>query len=285
MAELMETMRLNDRMTWVSLVKSTGRISTIGLSWTKSYSRGEPIRNAVTILPRLRSLAAPVTTPASTRSTTASVNISVWIPRSRLSVRASAVAAGMAPIPSWSVAPSGTSSATCSPIRSLDVADDRVGVRVRRDVDLDAEVDVVDVDEAVAERPRHRPVELDDDRRGGADGRVHRLDARPERAEAVGVGRRRVDEHDVERQRAALEQARDVGQEDRHVVGASLVDRGAGIRPDEQRAVPEVAGHLGRQVRPRSLGVQVDDADVVQLGRASTSASSRTDGVAAAQCR
>ena len=36
--------------------------------------------------PRLRSLRAPVTTPASTRSTTASVNISVWIPRSRLSI-------------------------------------------------------------------------------------------------------------------------------------------------------------------------------------------------------
>ena len=62
----------------------------------------------------------------------------------------------------------------------LDVADHRVGVGVRRDVDLDAEVDVVDVDEAVAERPRHRPVELDDDRLRRADGRVHRLDARPE---------------------------------------------------------------------------------------------------------
>ena len=116
-AELIETIRLNERMTWVSLVKSTGRISTIGLSWTNAYSRGEPIRNDVTILPRLRSLADPLTTPASTRSTTASVNISVWIPRSCLSIRAIAVAAGMAPIPSWSVARSGTRAATCAPIR------------------------------------------------------------------------------------------------------------------------------------------------------------------------
>ena len=171
----------------------------------------------------------------------------------------------MAPIPSWSVARSGTSSATCAPIRSLDVADHRAGVGVRWDVDLDAEVDVVDVDEALAERPRHRPVELDDDRLRRADGRVHRLDARPERAEPVGVGRRRVDEHDIERQGAALEQARDVGQEDRDVVGAALVDRRAGVRPDEQGAMPEVAGHLGRQVRPRALRVEVDDADVAQL--------------------
>ena len=35
-AELIETMLLNDRMTCVSLVKSTGRISTIGLSWTNA---------------------------------------------------------------------------------------------------------------------------------------------------------------------------------------------------------------------------------------------------------
>ena len=81
----------------------------------------------------------------------------------------------------------------------------------------------------------------------------------------MGVGRRGVDEHDIERQGAALEEARDVGQEDRDVVGASLVDRGTGIRPDEQRAMPEVARHLGRQVWPRSLRVEVDDADVAQL--------------------
>ena len=35
-AELIAVIRLNERMTWVSLVKSTGRISTIGLSLTKS---------------------------------------------------------------------------------------------------------------------------------------------------------------------------------------------------------------------------------------------------------
>ena len=62
-----------------------------------------------------------------------------------------------------------------------------------------------------------------------------------------------------------LEQPRHVGQEHRHVVGPPLVDRGARVRPDEQRAMPEMALHPGREVRPRALGVQVDDADVVQL--------------------
>ena len=101
----------------------------------------------------------------------------------------------------------------------------------------------------------------------------------------MGVGRRRVDEDDVERQRAALEQPRHVRQEDRHVVGPTLVDRGAGVRPDEQGPMAEVARHLRREVRARALRVEVDDRDVAELGRARDEASSRTDGVAAAQCR
>ena len=167
-------------------------------------------------------------------------------------------------MPSWSVAPSGTSSATWAPIRRSTSPMTGLACSYGGTSTSTAEVDVVDVDEAVAERPRHRPVELDDDRLRGPDRRVHRLDARPERAEPVGVGRGRVDEHDVERQGAALEQPRHVGQEDRHVVGPALVDRGARVRPDEQRAMPEVPGHLRREVRPGTLGMEVDDADVVE---------------------
>ena len=110
------------------------------------------------------------------------------------------------------------------------------------------------------------PVELDDDRPRCADRGVHRLDARAQRAEPVVVGRGRVDEDDVERQRAALEEPRDVRQEDRHVVGAALVDRRPRVRADEQRPVPEVAVHLGREVRPGTLGVEVGHGDVAELG-------------------
>ena len=261
----MATIRSKVRITWVSLVKSTERISTIELSSTKSYRRFEPITNAVTILPRLRSLRDPVTTPASTRSTTASVNISVWIPRSCLSPRAIAVAAGIAPIPSWRVAPSGTSSATNSPMRRSTGADRTHRVLVRRLVHLDGEVDVVDMDEALAERARHRPVELDDDDPGGTDRRVHRLDAGAERAEPVAVGRRRIDERHVDGQGARVEQARDVREEDRDVVGSPLVDGGARVGPDEQRPVPEVGRHVRGEVRPWTLDVEVDHADVPQV--------------------
>ena len=62
------------------------------------------------------------------------------------------------------------------PDSALDRADDRVGVLVRRHVHFDAEVDPVHVDEAVAERPRHRFVDLGDDlaTADGRDDRVHR---------------------------------------------------------------------------------------------------------------
>ena len=171
-------------------------------------------------------------------------------------------------MPSWSVAPSGTSSATYSPIRRSTSPIAADGMLVRRRVDLDREVDVVDVDEALAERPRHRAVELDDDGPRGTDRGVHRLDRRPERAEPVLVRRRGVDQHRVERQRAGSEQPRDVGQEDRDVVGAALVHRRPRVGADEQRAVPEDAAHLRREVRPRTLDVEMDDADVAQLRRA-----------------
>src|SRR5215210_5264128 len=146
-AELIAVIPEDERMTCVSLVKSPDRISTVGLSSTKSYSRRVPMTKAATILPRLRSFRAPVTTPVSTRSTTASVNISVWIPRSRWPVSAAAVAAGIAPI---------------------DIADQPGRVLVRRDIDLDREVDGVNMDEALAQGPRHRRVELDDNRLRGA---------------------------------------------------------------------------------------------------------------------
>ena len=137
---------------------------------------------------------------------------------------------------------------------------------VRRHVALHRQVDLIDVDEALAERSRHALVELDDDGLGRPDRGMHGLDAGTQRAEAVGVGRRRVDEHGVEWQEPAVEQARDVGQEGRDVLGPAFVDRGPGVGPDEQRPMAEVRLHLRGEVGTRSLAVKVDDADVLELG-------------------
>ena len=55
---------------------------------------------------------------------------------------------------------------------------------------------------------------------------------------------------------------RDVRQEDRHVVGSTLVHRRPGVRADEQRPMPEMGRHVRREVWPRALGVEVDHPDV-----------------------
>ena len=83
----------------------------------------------------------------------------------------------------------------------------------------------------------------------------------------MGIRRRRVDEDRVERQRPAVEQVRHLGQEDGHVVGPTLVDRGPRVRTHEQRPVPEMGRHLRGEMRPRALRVEMDHPDVLQLGR------------------
>ena len=179
--------------------------------------------------------------------------------------RAMAVAAGIAPIPSWSVAPSGTSSATCSPIRRSTSPIDRVACSYGG------------TSTSTARSMSSTWMKLSPSVRG-----IDRLSwtmtvfaARmaaciastlvPSEQKPWASGGVALTRTTSSGSAPALEEVRDVGQEDRHVVGAALVDRRAGIRPDEQRAMPEVAGHLGRQVWPRPLRVEVDDADVAQL--------------------
>ena len=59
---------------------------------------------------------------------------------------------------------------------ALDLADRAAEVLVGRHVHLDRQVDLVNVDEALAQGPGHRAVELDDDGPGRPNGSVHRLD-------------------------------------------------------------------------------------------------------------
>ncbi len=60
---------------------------------------------------------------------------------------------------------------------TLDVADNGERVLVRRLVHLNGKVDLVDVDERVAQGSRHRAVELRHDRGGRLDRRQRRVDA------------------------------------------------------------------------------------------------------------
>ena len=81
----------------------------------------------------------------------------------------------------------------------LDVADDAHRHFIGGDVHLDGEVDCVDMDEALTECPRHRPVELHDDNPSGRDRRLHRLDGHAHGAEAMVIRGRGVDQDRVQR--------------------------------------------------------------------------------------
>ena len=77
-----------------------------------------------------------------------------------MSRRNSAVAAGIAPMPELQRRPVRHQLGDVGADPALDLPDVADGPLVRRNVDLDREVDVVHVDEAVAEGSRHRPIEL-----------------------------------------------------------------------------------------------------------------------------
>ena len=88
------------------------------MSLTKSKRRCVPLMKLVTMRPLPLALSRLVTAPDSTRSTTRSENISVWMPRSRLSCRRVSTASGMPPMPICRVEPSSTRPATISPMRA-----------------------------------------------------------------------------------------------------------------------------------------------------------------------
>ena len=132
--------------------------------------------------------------------------------------------------------------------------------------DFDDGVEFADVDKAVAVGARHLRVHLRHHGMRVLGGGKRGVYANAEAAVAVRVGRRHLDEGDVNGHLAALEQRLDLTQEDRGIVGAAVVDGFADVAADEQGVVTEVAGHLGRAIRRRSQSQQVHDFDVVQRG-------------------
>ena len=135
-------------------------------------------------------------------------------------------------------------------------------------INLDRQVDLRDMDEAVAERARQRPVELRDDHAGGVDRvvvHVHPVPSEqyPWASGGVTLTSAASSFTNPRRKRRGTSE-RNTGTDLR----PALVHRLARVRTHEERAVPEVAGHLRAQVRPGAFRVQVDDSNVLQLGRA-----------------
>ena len=135
----------------------------------------------------------------------------------------------------------------------------------KRAIRVDERVDAVERNGGVAVRARHLLVDFGDDEARAVDGGARRIDRRAERAEAVGVGRGQLHERDVERHASRREQRRNVREEDRHEIGAPLLDGRAHAGAGEQGDGVEALGLAGRRPRGVTREVQVVETDVLEV--------------------
>ncbi len=136
-------------------------------------------------MPGWKFFLAQVMTPASTRSTTPSENISVWMPRSFLCFRNPRMASGTEPMPSCRQSPSLMSSAQYAADLLVVfrypgwLQDDGPGVALHDVVDLR------DMDEGITERPGHVRCHLCDHELGALRSGLGVVDRYPEGTEPV----------------------------------------------------------------------------------------------------
>ena len=130
---------------------------------------------------------------------------------------------------------------------------------------LHEQVDVVDVDERVAERAGDMLVDHGDHRLSAFDGGQRRVDRCAERYIAVRVGRRDLNHRDVARKHTAAVELLRLAQKDGNVVGIARLRHLAHVPADEERVELENPLELGRGIGGRTLGMQVVYVNVLQL--------------------
>ncbi len=135
----------------------------------------------------------------------------------------------------------------------------------QRAVHRDQVVDVVHVEEGVAQGPGHLRVDLGDDEVGGLHPGADHVHRDPEAHVAVAVRGRDLDQRHVDAHPPAADELGDLREEDGHEVGPALLHRLPDVGADEERGVPEAPlqprGHVGR----RPQGEEVDDLVVGEV--------------------
>ena len=102
------------------------------------------------------------------------------------------------------------------------------------------EVHVIDVDESVAVDARHLVIHLGDDELGDLRRRLDHVHADAKAHVPVFVGRRGLDEGDVDADEAAVEQGRNVREGNRRIVRGARIHRVPGVVADKEGIVAEV---------------------------------------------
>ena len=170
-----------------------------------------------------------------------------------------------------------------------DIAGNALGNRIgglmrvfdERSLDADKAIDPVDVQERVAERPRHERIDLGDNRLGVAQHAHGDIDRDAEADEAVRVGRRHLHEGNISLDAPVLGQMRDLGERDRHIFGLPAMHERAHVGADEEAAMA-IGGPLLDPERLQARGQEIEELDVGRVGFRRSSASTRLIGVAQA---
>ena len=164
--------------------------------------RGCRARLVQTMRPRSCDLRAPVSTPAACRSATSSLTSPPCRPRSRWPRSAPSTAAGTLPMPIWIVSPSSIRPATCAPIRSVSRGRRAGRERDQRALGLDRRSRAARRgSRSSAAGPRHGRVDLGHDHLRPGQHRRHEVHRDAEAAPAGAIGRRDLDQREVDRQR------------------------------------------------------------------------------------
>jgi len=107
---------------------------------------------------------------------------------------------------------------------------------------MDHEVDCVHVDESVAVNPGHIFIDLGDDDVRIVDGSPANIDADAQAHKAVFVGKRGLNEGDINGYSFAVDQVGNFGKKNGRVIGKAMINRVPGVVPDKKGVVSEVIG-------------------------------------------
>ena len=138
-------------------------------------------------------------------------------------------------------------------------------VLVKRRIHFHNVVEVLDVNERVAEDVGHLRVDLGDDSLGGAGTGLRQAGLNAEGAKPVRIGRREVDEGDVDGEHPLFEQQRVFRQQYGRVVRSSIPHRLADIVADEHRVGAQVALQFRRIPGGRADRQRLRDLHVLEL--------------------
>ncbi len=127
--------------------------------------------------------------------------------------------------------------------------------------DFNGIIDVADMNQTVAVRARHVRIDLCHNPISNVDCRPRHVNGNAQRAKAVSVGGRDLNQGHFHRQNPLAKQRRNFAQKNWYVVRLARGDRRSQVRPNEQTMGAKAPRIFRPGIRRLTFGVQVDNLD------------------------